>query len=152
MTATEQMSADVTLVINHILRDEDRQYAIHTKSNKNAQLAVRVAEQTFANPAELGAVVEWVITAMAWNARSRSLTYEEIRIQAAALRVIEAVKMFELIAQLGPAFEAKDWDEARRVWEQLRPFHAQLIASYPDVAGLDVLLHDPDGQPPNAIH
>ena len=144
MTATEQIAADVTVVVNHVLRDEDRRYGVQhgAPGHTRARLAVRVAEARLANPQELETVVGWVLSTMRWTARHRALTNDEVLIYGAALRVSEILCMFDTVALLGQAIEMKDWGDARRQWLRLAPCHALLIAACPDVEYLNIILQD----------
>jgi hypothetical protein len=151
MTATEQIAADLTTVVNHVLRDDDHRYGVHDGANEHAhaRLAVRVADAGLANPQELGTVIGWVLTAMRWTARHRALTNDEVLIYSAALRVADCLAMFDLLALLGQAIAAKDWGEARRQWLHLAPWHTSLIAAWPDAEYLNIILQD---LTPTAIH
>ena len=138
MTMTEQIAADLNLVITHVLTDADGLYHMPAVGH----FVVRVAEASFTNPNELGIVVGWVLHRMCWTARHRSLTNDEVLIYSAALRVSEIRCMFDTLAVLGQAIEAKDWDEARRQWLLLAPWHGSLIGAWPDAEYLNILLQD----------
>ena len=52
----------------------------------------------------------------------------------------EGISLLGAIEALGDAIAAKDWSSARRIWERLTPFHAQLLEHNPNTKYLaDVL-------------
>jgi hypothetical protein len=77
MTMTEQLAEDLTVVINHVLRDEQRLYGVQATSDPDrahARLAVRVAEARLSNPQEAATVMGWVLMGLRWTARHRPLS------------------------------------------------------------------------------
>jgi hypothetical protein len=151
MTTTEQLGEDLTLVINHVLRDEERHYRIHTEGQERARFACRVAEARMADQEGVRTILHWVLTAMLQTVRCRPLTDDEVLVYAAALRVAECLAMLDAIADLGRAFVARDWNTAREIWLRLAPVHALLIGLCPDVESLSIILQDRTS-PPISIH
>jgi hypothetical protein len=138
MTTTEQMAADLNLVVTHTLLDADGLYGMPA----NGPFVLQVAQDKFLQPRHLATVLGWVLNHLRWTARFRSLTDDETLIYAAALRVAEVISMFDTLARLGQALAAKDYHEARAHWLHLAPWHALLIGASPDAAHLNVLLQD----------
>ena len=142
-TVAEQMQADADLVLAHVTGDAAGDFAMHTKTKRNARFAIPVAISPFARPDDLAVVLGWVMAALDGEAvKGRTLTANEVLVVAASRRLLDVLDMLHDLRHFCEAMAADDAREARRLWDVMQPRQMLLVALRPDLATLELLLHN----------